>query len=92
MVVTVLTFTAAACQGAEPTPKGIGTETVSQLNQVTKLHKQINKLSVVVVAGGAGAAFFPPAVAVSGVAAIARFFKVNKHRRLTNELLRKGVR
>ncbi len=75
----------------EPPTKHLTRETTSQVQEVTKLHTQINRCSALTVLGGVGAAFFPPAIAVSGVASVVRFFKVNKHRRLTNELLRKSL-
>ncbi len=76
----------------EPPVKHLSRETASQVQEITKLHTQINRLSAVTVAT-AGVAVFsaPPVVVISGVAVIIRFFKVNKHRRLTNELLRKSL-
>ncbi len=96
-------FTASSQAQYEPVPtvdvnaptvyhvKILSRETNGKLDDVERLHKEINTCAAITIAGGVGGAIFPPAIAVSGVAVIVRFFKVNKHRRLTNELLRKGV-
>ena len=72
--------------------QNLSRDTYKTLDQIEKLHSHINRCSAIVVVSAASVAYFPPAVLLTGGATIVRFFKVNKHRRLTNKLIKVSLK
>ena len=72
--------------------QNLSRDTYKSLDEVEQLHSQINRCSAIVVVSSAGIVFFPPAAVVTGAAVVIRFFKVNRHRRLTNKLIRVSLK